>query len=320
VSDGQRLISFVIPCYQSAGTIGAVAAEIRAAMAAEPGYAYEILLINDDPSAGAFEALRRLCDQDQRVRAVDLARNFGQHAAVMAGLRRARGDMVICLDDDGQTPADEAMKLIRALEAGADVAFAAYRHKRHSALRNLGSALNERMARYLLGKPKELQLNSYFAARRFVVEEICRYEGAYPYIDGLILRATASVVNVPVAHRSRASGRSGYTFMKLLALWFNGFTAFSVKPLRAATFAGLLFAAMGFCFGLFVLIRQMFEPSEILGWASTMVALLFIGGLILASLGMSGEYLGRLYINVNRAPQYVVRREVPPRDDREAQA
>ncbi len=301
------LLSFVIPCYHSAATIGAVVGEIARTVDAAPGYAYEIVLVNDDPSDGTFDVLREICARNPRVRAVSLARNFGQHAALMAGFRQVRGEIVICLDDDGQTPADEVMKLVCALGEKVDVVIASYEEKRHSRLRNLGTALNERMARYLLGKPKGLYLSSYFAMRRFIADEVSRYDGAYPYIEGLILRATSAIVNVPVTHRERADGSSGYTFRKLLTLWINGFTAFSVKPLRVATFAGMLFAALGFCAGLYLMIRQLISPSEIMGWSSTMVALLVIGGLILASLGLVGEYIGRLYININRAPQFVVR-------------
>lgn len=175
----------------------------------------------------------------------------------MAGFRHAKGDVIVCLDDDGQTPADEVDKLLTAIEDGADVVYAKYAHKQHSWFRNFGSHINELMTRVMLGKPKELYLSSYFAARRFVIEDVIRYENAYPYVIGLVLRTTKKIVNVNVTHREREIGTSGYTFGKLLGLWINGFTAFSVKPLRMATVAGTCFAAFGFIYSIYTVIKNL---------------------------------------------------------------
>lgn len=183
-----KLVSFVIPCYRSERTIAGVVEEIRCAMAALPRYGYEIVLVNDCSPDGTFAVLEQLARQDGHICAVDLARNFGQHAAIMAGLRHSRGDYVVCLDDDGQTPADEVGKLLSKLEDGYDVAYASYGHnKQHSSFRNFGSWLNGKMTEIMLGKPKELSLTSYFAAQRFIVDEMLRYEHCFPYVMGLVL-------------------------------------------------------------------------------------------------------------------------------------
>lgn len=225
-------ISFVIPCYRSAKTISGVVAEIQDTMTSMPEYVYDIFLVNDCSPDDTYEVIRALCRQNGNITGISLAKNFGQHAALMAGLRRSDGDIVVCLDDDGQTPADEVGKLLAGIENGSDVVYASYENKKHSAFRNFGTWMNDIMTRVMLGKPKNLHLTSYFAARRFVVDSMLKYENSYPYIIGLVLRATRNIANVPVRHRSRESGTSGYTIKKLLGLWFNGFTAFSIFPLR----------------------------------------------------------------------------------------
>ncbi len=213
------------------------------------------------------------------------------------------------MDDDGQTPAEEAGKLIEAIEKGADVVYARYVHKHHSGFRNFGSHVNEVMTRIMLGKPKDLYVSSYFAARRFVVEEIIRYEHAYPYVIGLVLRTTKNIVNVEVKHRDRWAGTSGYNLRKLFGLWFNGFTAFSVKPLRIATVSGAVFAGLGFLYGIYTIIKKIFinPPGLVTGFSALMSVLVFMGGMLMLMLGLVGEYMGRMYLSMNRSPQYVIR-------------
>ena len=231
-----KKISFVIPCYHSEKTLAGVVKEIDGTMEGLPSYTHEIVMVNDGSGKETWEVIRALCKEKQNRFGMDLARNFGQHAALMAGIRHTTGDIVVCLDDDGQTPADEAGKLLHAIREGADVAYASYDHKEHSAFRNFGSWVNEKMLEKMLNKPHDLYVSSYFAMRRFVADEVLRYQNSYPYLLGLVLRTTKNIVNVPVHHRKREVGRSGYTFGKLLALWMNGFTAFSIKPLRIGAF------------------------------------------------------------------------------------
>ena len=302
-----KVISFVIPCYRSAETIGRVVAELDAAMQKMPAYQYEIVLVNDCSPDNTFEVIRGLCAQRTDICGISLARNFGQHAALMAGFRYTRGDVVICLDDDGQTPAAEAGKLLAKIEEGFDVVYAKYAHKQHSGFRNFGSKVNEMMTRVMLGKPKELYLSSYFAAKRFVVDEMLRYTNPYPYVIGLVLRTTKNITNVEVAHRERESGVSGYTMGKLLGLWFNGFTAFSIKPLRIATAMGCMTACAGFLYGIYTVIKKFVNPNVPIGFSAMMAALVFIGGMIMLMLGLIGEYIGRIYISLNNSPQYVIR-------------
>ena len=267
------------------------------------------MLLNDCSPDDTYEVIKKLCKENDNITGIDLAKNFGQHSALMAGFRHAKGDIVICLDDDGQTPAQEADKLIKAIEEGADVVYAKYVHKHHSGFRNFGSHINELMTRVMLGKPKDLFVSSYFAVKRFIAEEIIRYEHAYPYVIGLVLRSTKNIVNVEVNHRDRWLGVSGYTLGKLLNLWFNGFTAFSVKPLRIATMSGVVFAVLGFLYGIYTIMKKIFihPPGLVTGFSALMSVLVFMGGMLMLMLGLVGEYMGRMYLSMNRSPQYVIR-------------
>ena len=310
MENAKKTASFVIPCYRSEHTLENVVAEIHKTLKDMEQYDYEIILVNDCSPDGTWAVIRRICQENNRIRGINFAKNFGQHAALMAGLRQSSGDYVVCLDDDGQTPADEVGKLLGKLEEGYDAVYASYAHKQHSLFRNLGSKVNELMTRIMLEKPRQLYISSYFAVRRFVVEDMVRYENSYPYVIGLVLRATKNITNVEVSHRERQEGSSGYNLKKLLGLWFNGFTAFSVKPLRIATCIGCLSAAVGFLYGLYTIIKRMVNPQVPMGFSSTMAAIVFFGGMIMIMLGLIGEYIGRIYISLNNSPQYVIRERI----------
>lgn len=303
------MISFVIPCYRSQATLPSVIREIQETMEGLSQYTYEVVLVNDCSPDNTFDSIRELCRENKNITGINLAKNFGQHSALMAGFHQVKGDIIVCLDDDGQTPADEVGKLLEGIEKGADVVYAKYAHKHHSGFRNWGSHVNELMTRVMLGKPKDLFVSSYFAARRFVVDEMIKYEYPYPYVIGLVLRTTKNIVNVEVNHRDRMEGTSGYTLGKLLGLWFNGFTAFSVKPLRIATVTGAGCAFLGFAYGIYTIIKKIFinPPGLVTGFSALMSVLVFMGGMLMLMLGLVGEYMGRMYISMNRSPQYVVR-------------
>ena len=305
-----KKISFVIPCYRSEHTLPHVVSEIKEKMKTLPQYEYDVFLVNDCSPDNTLEVIRELCDEHDNIKGIGFARNFGQHSALLAGLRYSDGDYVVCLDDDGQTPADEVDKLLEKLEEGYDAVYAKYEHKQHSAFRNMGSRLNERMTRIMLGKPKELYVSSYFAVKRFVVEDMIRYENSYPYVIGLVLRATRNITNVSVNHREREEGVSGYTLKKLTGLWFNGFTAFSVKPLRIATAIGGMSAVMGFLYGIYTVIKRLVNPAVPMGFSAIMTAIVIFGGMIMVMLGLIGEYIGRIYISLNNSPQYVIREKI----------
>lgn len=304
-----KKISFVIPCYNSEKTISMVVNEIIETVCKRAEYDYEIILVNDCSKDNVWGEIKLLAEQNNRIKGISFAKNFGQHSALMAGYHKATGDIIVSLDDDGQTPADETYSLIDKLDEGFDVVYASYENKKHSTARNMGTKLNNFMCEKLLNKPKGLMLTSFFVARKFVIEEVKKYQNSYAYIPGLVLRTTKSITSVPVTHREREIGASGYSFTKLLALWMNGFTAFSVKPLRISSFIGMLTAFVGFIYCVYILINKIINPLTPIGWSSTIGVMLLIGGMILFVLGMIGEYLGRVYISLNNSPQYVIKEE-----------
>ena len=304
----EEKLSFVIPCYGSEKTITPVVEEIVREMLANNVYEYEITCVNDCSPDGVWGVLMDLCDRYPAVRAIDFAKNMTRIPAVMAGLSQSSGDIMIVLDDDGQCPMDRIMDLVAPLHHGYDVALAKYPEKKQSRFKNFGSRVNARMTEIMLEKPRELQFSNFIAIRRYVVDEILRYTNPYPYMTGLLLRTTSRIVNVDMEERERLSGTTTYTFKKLVALWMNGFTAFSIKPLRIASVVGAATAAAGFLWGIVTVLRKIVNPSNILaGYSSTMAVVLFVGGMLMLMLGLVGEYVGRIYISINKSPQYVIR-------------
>ena len=304
-------ISFVIPCYRSERTIEGVVSEIKSVVSRRPEVDYEIVMVSDHSPDNVYSVIERLCREDPvHLRGMELARNFGQHAALMAGYAHSSGDWVFSLDDDGQAPCDSIWELADKLESdGNDVVYGAYPIIKQRGFRRFGTMMNHLMMRWLLDKPANVFLSSFWVMRRFVVDEMLRYSGPYPFLCGLIFRITKNVGNVTVEQRARVDGVSGYTFRSLLALWMNGFTAFSVKPLRLTSYMGGLLAMLGLLASLWTVIDKLFfHPAMPIGYGSLMSVLLFIGGSLMLILGLIGEYVGRIYICLNNAPQYVVSR------------
>lgn len=301
------LLSFTIPCYKSEYTIKAVIDEIISMVHELGNCDYEIIAVNDASPDGTWQVLTDLSRTNPRIRAVDLAKNVGKHAALMAAFSMVTGDVVIGVDDDGQCPLNELARLLAPLEDGYDMSMASYPKKKQSIFKNFGSRMNDYMVRFLIGKPKGMTFSNFIARKRFVCEEIIKYENPYPYLEGLTLRTTQKIAMVPMEERKREVGNSGYTFKKSLTLWLNGCTAFSVKPLRLATVLGLIFSVIGFGTGTFMVIRKLVGLNIQAGYTSIVALMLLIGGIIMVLLGVIGEYLGRIYICINRSPQYVIR-------------
>jgi glycosyltransferase involved in cell wall biosynthesis len=299
-------LSFVIPLYYSADTLVPL---VKAIEALEIEGGHELVLVNDgsrDATAGICRELLR----DARIPMifVNHARNYGEHNAVLTGYRHARGAYIVNLDDDGQNPPAEAVKLWQyARREGLDVVYGHYAQKEHSAFRNFGSWLTNRMTDWVLDKPKGFYLSSFRCVSAFVAKEVAAHEGPYPYIDGLILQVTQNIGALDVQHAERAAGRSGYTLRRLLRLWLSTFVNFSVMPLRLATLLGLVMAAAGLLGLGFIFYLRFVNRGPDYGWGSLMGALLVFSGTQLVVLGLIGEYVGRMFLTVNRRPQSVVR-------------
>lgn len=306
------LLSFVIPCYGSETTIEHVITEIISKVSERPNCDYEIITVNDASPDDVITVLKRLAKNNEKIKVLDLAKNFGKHSALMAGFSCVKGDIIVSIDDDGQCPMEKLWEMVDPiLKEKYDVTLAAYYKKEQSKFKNFGSGINSLMSRALLGKPKDLEFANYYAIKRFVIDEIVKYRNPYPYMEGLILRSTRKIKNVFMNEHERIDGVGNFNFSKSLSLWLNGFTAFSVKPLRVASILGATCAVAGFIYGLIVIIQKLvFNDILVLGYSSILSAILLIGGLMMLMLGLIGEYIGRIYISINNSPQYVIRETI----------
>ncbi len=303
-----KYLSFVIPCYRSENTIEIIVDQICKFAEKADGFDYEVILVDDHSPDNVWNVISEMAEKNGKIRGISFCQNFGQHCALMAGYREAKGDYVITLDDDGQTLVDQIGKMLEKMEEGYDVVYGKFRERNESAFRKLGTWANNMMLYSLVGKPKNIHLTSFFVAKKYIIDKICEYDNAYPYIWGLVLRTTKNIANVEIEHGDRIEGSSGYTFGKLINLWLNGFTAFSIKPLRISAIFGLFLSIAGLIGIIFFVINKLFiDPDVSVGYTSLMSVLLIIGGGIFLFLGVIGEYVGRIYMCINNTPQYVIK-------------
>ncbi len=304
----KKYISIIIPCYNSEKTINKVVNEIIKIMPNDKNF--EIILVNDNSKDNVWQKIEGLCEQNNNIRGISLARNFGQQAARMAAIQYVKADYIIFMDDDGQHPAEGIMKLVEKAKEGYDIVYARFTHKQTSWFRKVGSDFNTYMTSVLMGKPKEIKQSSFFCVKGFVIDALKEYKSPFPYIFGYLMQITRNITNIDMSHRARIEGKSGYNFTKMLLLWLNGFIGFSVVPLRIASLFGILSSAIGFVLGLASVIRKLINPTIVLGYTSTIVVVLFMGGIILLILGLFGEYIGRILVTMNKVPQYIIRNKI----------
>lgn len=307
-NQNNKKLSFIIPCYGSEKTVGIVINEIDKVVKQNSKYDYEIIAVNDHSPDKVWEVLKDIAKSNFRVKLINLAKNMNRPGALMAGLSKTTGDYIILMDDDGQCPMENLWKLIEPLEEGHDVSIAKYPTYKQSKFKSFGTIVNRLMTEIVMEKPKDLSFTNFSAMKRYIVDEIIKYKNPYPYMTGLLLRTTSDIVNVEMEERERITGSTNFTFKKMLNLWINGFTAFSIKPLRISTIIGIITATIGFLYGLYVIIHKLIIHSTVAqGYSSLMAVILFIGGIIMMMLGMIGEYIGRIYISINNSPQYVIK-------------
>ncbi len=307
-------LSIVVPVYRGAATVAALA-EALAALRPEGGM--EVVLVNDGSPDNSGEVCRAIAANPPLIAGtasplpvvyIEHARNYGEHNAVMTGLRHVRGQYVITMDDDLQNPPEEVTKLYDHARLGNwDVVYTRYASKKHAPWRPLGSSFANQVADWLLDKPKGLYLSSFRCMSALVVRSVTRYRGPYPYIDGLIMEVTQRIDSIEVRHLPRAEGRSNYTMKRLVRLWLNLATSFSLAPLRMAILAGIVMATLGMAGAIFTIVEALFSRESPSGWASTMTVILLLSGVQSMILGVMGEYIGRTFLSANGKPQGTVR-------------
>jgi glycosyltransferase involved in cell wall biosynthesis len=303
---GKLKISIIIPVFNAERSINAL---VNAVFESVNCAAVEVILVNDGSSDTSETICEKLARNNRDVKFISLRKNFGEHNAVLCGLNYAEGDYAVIIDDDFQNPPGEINKMIRVAEHGYDVVYSKYKQKKHSLFRNIGSRFNNMMANVLMTKPKDLYLSSFKIISRDMIKEIIKYRGPFPYIDGLILRATNNIGSVEVEHHERAVGKSNYNLKKLFSLYMNMFLNFSLKPLRMFTISGAFLFVWGLSLSAYFIFSKL-TSQEIPGWTSTVILILLLSGFQIIFLGLIGEYLGKQYMDQNNTPQWVVKKEI----------
>jgi polyisoprenyl-phosphate glycosyltransferase len=307
-ADPRPALSVVIPVYGSEAVLPALVARLGESLAAIESLqgSYELLLVCDASPDRSWQVIGELAARHAWVRGLRLRMNAGQHNAVMAGFDRARGRVVVTMDDDLQHDPGDIPALLAGIEGGHDVVYARFKDRKHAWWKIAGSRLNDLVAGYLLQKPRGLYLSPFRALRAEIVADVLRYKGPYAYVDGLILSVTRNIGSVDVDHHGRYAGTSAYSLRKSISLWLKMATSFSIVPLRLTSFAGLCFAGLGFLLAMAFVIQKFTIDRMPDGWSSLMVSILILGGVQLIALGMLGEYLGRVLLTLNSRPQFVV--------------
>ena len=298
-------LSVVVPVYNGAASVPTLV-EALSQLHVEGGL--EIILVNDGSPDNSLDVCRTLCKRNAvALTVVNLARNFGEHNAVMAGYAHARGEYIINMDDDLQNPPEEVVRLWQyTRDNHHDVVYTFYEQKQHESWRNIGSRFTNWCADLVIDKPKGLYLSSFRCVNAFLAQEVLRHSGPFPYIDGLIFQITRNVGTLAVKHLPRATGASNYTLPRLLRLFMSMLLNFSVLPLRIGTLTGVLLAGIGIV-GLLAIMVEALLTDTPRGWASMMAGVLTLTGVQLMMLGIIGEYLGRMFLTINKKPQFVVR-------------
>lgn len=301
-------ISFVIPVYNSENTIENVVNRILATIKTfENQYNFEIILVNDGSKDKSYSVCQDIGKKEPQIKTYNLTRNFGQACAIMAGLNLAEGDYIICLDDDLQTPPEEFPKLLDVLiEKNYDLVYGFYIQKQHSRFRNFGAYINQKMQNMVLQTPHNLHSSSYFVTRKNIVKTVVQYNQPYPYLPGLFFRVTKNICSIPINHEIRKDGKSGYTIKKLLKLWSDGFINFSFSPLRFSTYIGAFLLLVSIALAIFFFILNYYNFNENYILEIIIILMIFFGGIQLFSIGLLGEYIGRMFMGLNGTPQYVL--------------
>ena len=300
-------ISIVIPVYNSQDNLTELARQIHDALS---DMRHELILVNDGSRDGSWQTIVGLCRQYDSIIGVNLRKNSGQDNAIMAGLSYATGNYSVIMDDDIQHSPYDIIKLYDACRQGYDVCYANFSKKKQALWKNLGSWFNGKIADILIDKPKHIYLSPFQIIRKDVVDEILKYKGPYPYVQGLLLQITNNVTQITLSHHERYKGKSNFNLFRSMSVFFKLATSFSVYPLRIASLLGFLVASVGFGLAVFYLIEYFVSDYKVEGWLTLVLINLIIGGMVLASIGLIGEYMGRMYLNLNAKPQYTVKETI----------
>lgn len=304
-----KTISVVIACYNSENSLKTVVEEVSETLSYE-GLDYEIILVNDGSADGTIKVINSLCKSNFRVKGINLSKNFGQQQAMLAGFNFAKGDLIAYCDDDGQSPVSEFKHFFSKINEGFDMVWAKYPDQKRSFFNGIGASLNNKMLKYLFNKPLNLSFGNMWVAKKFIIDEAIKCKNPRIYLGGVFLSVSSNMTNVICKQRNRLSGVSNYSFLKLVTVWLNGLTAFSIAPLRIASFTGGIIALIGVIYMVYIIFSKISNPDVLVGYSSIMSVILFIGGMLMMMMGILGEYIGRIYSNMNTLPSFVVKQKI----------
>lgn len=302
-------VSIIIPVYRSEHILPVLVHEIHEMIQnTGNGFKFELILVNDHSPDNSWPVIQQLTKEYSFLVGICLMKNFGEHNAIMAGLQHGQGEIFVVMDDDLQHSPKDIPSLLAAIQAGSDVCYTQFlNNQQHPLWKRMGSWFNDKIATVLLKKPSDLYLSSFKAVHKCVMDEVIKYDGPYPYIDGLILDVTRNISTIGVQHQARYEGVGNYNLSRSVSLWFKMAINFSVLPLRIATVLGIGTAFLSVILIGLVIIEKILYPEISAGWSSLVITILFMGGLQLCALGLIGEYIGRTYLNMNKKAPYVVR-------------
>lgn len=303
----EKSLSIVIPVYKSEKTLLKLVEQIEEFILSKIKE-IEVIFVNDCSPDASWDIIESICKRKKWVKGINLRKNSGQHNAIMAGLNFAKGKVIVMMDDDLQHSPKDVIALYKKIKDGNDVCYTKYINRKHPIWKKLGSRFNDLVANFLLEKPKGLYLSSFKAISKELKNDLIKYDGPFPYIDGLILMNTSNIVTIDVIHHARDEGEGNYTLFTSLKLWMGMATNFSIIPLRIASMIGFITSVLGLIMGVSLLLLRVFTNFPLpWGWSSIILLILLVSGIQLIALGALGEYLGRAYININKKPQYRIR-------------
>ena len=302
---GGPTISVVVPAFRSAATLPALHERIVNVMEAG-GYDFEFILVEDAGGDSTWQAIEHLVQADPRVRGMRLARNYGQHNALLCGIQAAKGDVIVTMDDDLQNPPEEIPRLLAKLSEGFDVVYGYPGTERHGLLRGIASRVSKLVLRKAMGAEVATMVSAFRVFRSDVVRGFRDYHNPTVNIDVLLTWGAARFAAIRVCQDERGAGRSGYTLSKLVHHAFNMLTGFTTVPLRIASVTGLFAGLLGLAVLLFVVIRYLVQGSPVPGFPFLAATIAIFAGVQLFALGVFGEYLARMHLRSMERPPFVI--------------
>lgn len=300
-------ISVVIPVYKSEKCIPELTKQISDAL---KDFNWELILVNDCSPDNSWTEIKKVAAENNNITGINLRKNGGQDLAILAGLNHAKGKWIVIMDDDLQHSPYDIPKLYTQAQKGFDVVYADFKQKKQKLWKNLGSWLNGKVSEITLGKPKGIYLSPFKIISSSVVKEMCKLNNLFPYIDGLIFQVTKNITQINIEHHKREYGKSNFTLVKSIQVFFRMMFGFSTFPLNFATYIGFFSSTMGFVLAIYFLVKFLLGLEPLTGWTSLIMVILILGGLILLALGIIGKYIGQMYLTINNSPKYIVKETV----------